>query len=63
MLNLPCNGSSVGLRFLPGDVWLFGVFFTGLHNFVIANSARLLALPGHGLCVWIPEMISPAVSS
>lgn len=27
MLNLPCNGSSIGLRFLPGDVWFWFVLF------------------------------------
>lgn len=65
MLNLPHDGSSTGLKFLPGHVsfWFVVIFFTGLHNFVTANCARLLALPGHGLCVRVPEMISPAVPS
>lgn len=78
MLNLPYNGSSIGVRFLPGEVWFWFCFWCfvcllcfwflfyfllRLHNLVTAKSARLLALPGHGLWVWIPEMISPAVIS
>lgn len=64
-LNLPHNGSRTGLKFLPGHVWFWCVviYFAGLHNFITANCARLLALPGHGLCVWVPEMISSAVLS
>lgn len=40
MLNLPSNGSSIGLRFLPGGVWSWFVgsfFFIRLQNFATAE--------------------------
>lgn len=45
------------------DMVLFCFFLTELYKFVIANSLWILVLPRHGLSVWVPEMISPAVSS
>lgn len=44
-------------------VWWCFFFFNWICKFVIENSLWILALPRRGLSVWVPELISPAVSS